>query len=81
MARTDPTSEGGGMTAFDPATASWEERAQVAEAILRSLSNAVEGYARDNGNQLPHRLNLPGSVAANHVRLIDAHLASATPEP
>ncbi len=59
------------MDVFDPATASWEERAQIAEQLLRSLTGAVAGFARDQGGTLPHRLALPQAVAENHVRVLD----------
>jgi hypothetical protein len=56
---------------FDPHATTFQERAEIAEQLLRSLSNAVEGFARDSGGQLPHRLNLPHCVAQNHLRVLD----------
>lgn len=36
--------------------------------LLKELVYAIEGFARDSGGELPHRLNLAYSVAANHLR-------------
>jgi hypothetical protein len=55
---------------FDPAN--MEQRRQLAEQLLSSLVYALEGLARDQG-YLQHRINLPFSVAASHVRLIENH--------
>ena len=61
---------------FDPAN--MEQRRIVAEQLLSTLVYALEGLARDQGF-LQHRINLPFSIASNHVRLIENHDAAQEP--
>lgn len=59
---------------FDPSD--MEHRRILAEQLLSNLVYAIEGLAREQGN-LQHRINLPYSIAANHVRLIENHDAES----
>lgn len=53
----------------------WRARAEVAEGFLRALVMSVGSFARENGGELPHVLNLTYSLAVNQVRALNADRA------